>query len=65
MTGGILIYAADKPQLRKFALVIATLSKLVFISLVLAFGSAFLDKALLAILFDAVVVAIYLIYLFN
>ena len=64
LVGGMLIYAAFKPELRAFVLVIACISKLTFISLVLTFGSQFMGKAIVAVVFDSIVVALYLVYLF-
>jgi len=65
LVGGMLIYAAFKPHLRSFVLVIASISKITFISLVLSFGAQFMDKAIVAVVFDSIVVALFLIYLLT
>lgn len=65
MVGASLIYGAYRPVYRPFILAFASISKIIFIALVLSFGSQFLDKALIAIVFDTVVVLLYVAYLFT
>jgi hypothetical protein len=63
LIGALLIYGAFKPVHRALILTVASISKLVFIGLVLGFGSQYLGKAGLAVGFDSVVVALYVLYL--
>ena len=65
LIGAMLIYAANRPQLRGFVLTVATVSKVAFITLVMLFGSSFLEKAMVAVVFDTIVVALFVIYLLS
>lgn len=58
LVGALLIYGAYRPTSRPLVLVLAVVSKLVFISLVLTYGQAYLGKAGLTIGFDLVVVVL-------
>jgi hypothetical protein len=64
LVGGMLIYGAYDPPGRPLILIVAGLSKLVFIGLVLAHGRQYLGhQAGLAVLIDLVVVALFVVYL--
>jgi CHASE2 domain-containing sensor protein len=63
LVGALLIYGADRPASRALVLVIAVVSKLCFISLVLVYGQAYMGKAGVAVVFDLVVVGIFIVYL--
>ena len=63
LVGAMLIYGAIEPLHRSFVLVVASISKIVFIGLVLIIGNQYLDKAGIAIAFDSVIVVIFFIYL--
>ena len=63
LVGAMLIYGAFKPLHRSLVLVVAGISKIVFIGLVLTIGNQYLDRAGFAIAFDAVVVIIFFFYL--
>ncbi|RBP52833.1 hypothetical protein [Arenicella xantha] len=65
LVGGMLIYAAFRPALRSFSIVVACISKATFISLVLGFGGDYWDQALFAIVFDSAAIVIFLMYLFS
>ncbi len=65
MVGALLIYGAYVPVHRKLIVTIASLSKITFIVLVLTYGTAYLAKAGVAIGFDALVVAVFLVYLVS
>jgi len=65
LVGAMLIYGAFKPEHRSFILVVSSISKIVFIGLVLTIGNQYLDNAGIAIAFDTMVVAIYFIYLIK
>lgn len=58
LVGALLVYGAYRPAARPVALVLAVVSKLVFIGLVLTYGQAYLGKAGLAVGFDLLVVAL-------
>ena len=63
LVGALLIYGAYVPVHRTLIVIIASLSKATFIALVLTFGKQYLDKAGVAIGFDAMVVALFIVYL--
>ncbi|MEM9091525.1 MAG: hypothetical protein AAGC93_22645 [Cyanobacteria bacterium P01_F01_bin.53] len=65
LIGGLLIYGAFNPLHRSLILVFASISKLIFIGLVLTIGHAYLGKAGTVVAFDSVVVAIFLTYLLT
>ncbi|MEM7361261.1 MAG: hypothetical protein AAF431_19410 [Pseudomonadota bacterium] len=65
VTGALLIYGAFNPQYRRLVMVIASISKTIFITLVLIYGSQFMDTAITAVVFDAVVILLFLSYLFT
>ncbi len=65
LTGGMLIYAAFNLQVRRFAMVVASISKACFIVLVLAYAGDYMDKAIVAVVFDSVVVILFLLYLIK
>ena len=63
LVGALLIYGAYRPASRPLVLVVAIVSKLVFIGLVLVYGQAYLGTAGLAIGFDLVVVGLFIVAL--
>jgi hypothetical protein len=63
LVGALLIYGAYRPASRALVLVIAVVSKLFFIGLVLVYGQAYLGKAGVAVVFDLLVVALFIIHL--
>ncbi len=65
MVGGMLICAAFLQHLRRFVLVVASISKWTFIGLVLIYCQSFMDKAIVAVLFDSLVVLLYVLYLVS
>ena len=65
LVGGMLIYAAFHPSVRRFTLVVACISKATFISLVLVYGGDYLAQASIALVFDGVVIALFLAYLLT
>jgi hypothetical protein len=66
LIGAMLIYGAFHPGVRKFALVVAAASKVVFIALVLVQGSLFLGyQAGTAILIDGLWVVLFAWYLLT
>jgi hypothetical protein len=65
LMGGMLIYGAFHPVQRSFILVVASISKVIFISLVLLFGREYLGKAGIAVVFDSLVVVLFVAYLLS
>jgi len=65
VVGLMLIYAAVQPTLRRFVIVVATVTKLAFISLILIYGQAYLAKALASIVFDAAIIILFALYLMS
>lgn len=63
LMGAMLIYGAYDPRVRALALIVAGVSKLVFISLVLLYGRHYLNTAGLAVAIDATVVVLFIAYL--
>ena len=64
LMGGMLIYAARTPELRPLALVVAGMSKAVFILLVMSHGVRFLGhQAAIAVIVDLIWVAVFAAYL--
>ena len=65
LVGAILIYGAFQPLHRSLILVIASISKIIFIGLVLTIGHEYLGKAGIVIAFDLLVVTVFMIYLLS
>jgi hypothetical protein len=66
LVGVMLIYGALHPYVRSFVLVIAAVSKLVFVGLVLSHGDTFLGyQAAIAIAIDSVWVLLFVWYLLT
>lgn len=63
LVGALLIYGAYRPAQRPLILVIACVSKLIFVGLVLIYGQAYLGKVGVAVVFDLCVVALFAAYL--
>jgi len=63
LMGAILIYGAFSEKHRIFAIAVAAFSKVVFVSLVLVYGQAYLGKAALAIGMDCVVIVLAVFFL--
>lgn len=63
LMGVMLIYGALNEKYRAFCAAIAASSKAIFVTLVLVYGQAFLNKAAAAIIMDIVVISATLIFL--
>ncbi|MGK0272826.1 MAG: low affinity Fe/Cu permease [Cocleimonas sp.] len=63
LIGTLLIYGAYKPVHRNLALVFTSISKIVFVSLIVIFGTQYIEKSALTIVLDSVLVIIFLSYL--
>ncbi|TGL40378.1 hypothetical protein [Leptospira perdikensis] len=64
IVGGMLIYGAYNEPNRNLVLVVASLSKSIFVLLNLIYGSSFLMKSGIALVFDSILVIIFVSYLF-
>ncbi|MCG4452478.1 hypothetical protein LJY18_04055 [Pseudomonas sp. MMS21-TM103] len=65
LIGAMLVFGAFWPEHRSLVLVIAAVSKLIFVGLVLSIGTQFLGKAGLTIAFDGATALIFLLYLLG
>jgi cbb3-type cytochrome oxidase subunit 1 len=66
LMGAMLIYGAFNPLSRRLILVVAGLSKLIFIALVLTYGRQYLGQpAGVAVVIDLVWVVLFAVYLFG
>ncbi|WP_421133497.1 hypothetical protein [Alteromonas sp. A079] len=63
LMGTLLIYGAFNPVYRNLALVLTSISKIAFISLIVVFGTQYIDKSSLTIALDSVLIIIFLTYL--
>lgn len=63
LIGALLIYGAFKPKYRNLALVFTSISKIAFIIFIVSFGSQFVDKSLITIALDSLLVVIFITYL--
>ncbi|MGL4315908.1 MAG: hypothetical protein ACRCTL_04780 [Pseudomonas sp.] len=59
LVGAMLIYGAFNPAVRPLVLVVAGLSKLLFVALLLLLGGEFLPKTLPPIIIDSLAVLLY------
>jgi hypothetical protein len=64
LVGAMLVYGAFRPAVRRLVVTVATLSKLVFVGLVLAYGQQFLGKAQLAVVIDSIWIVMFAAWLF-
>lgn len=64
LIGIMLIYGAFTQKVRNFTLIIASISKLIFIILVLSFGKQYLSFGIgTAVIVDTVMISLYAVYL--
>src|SRR5688500_3671257 len=63
LIGAMLIYGAFDPPARPLILIVAGISKLVFVGLIFTYGSQYLGKAGLAAGIDLMWVVLYAVYL--
>lgn len=64
LVGALLVYGAFRSEARSVALVVAGLSKLIFIALVLTFGRQFLSHQVgISVAVDSVMVVLFALYL--
>ena len=63
LIGVILIYGFLNENVRKFSIVVAAFSKLVFVLLVLLYGQEYIAKVVPALAMDVIVVIVAVIYL--
>jgi len=63
LMGAMLIYGAFSPFQRPLILIVAGISKLVFLALILSHGQRYLDRAGIAVVVDLVMVVLFSWYL--
>jgi hypothetical protein len=63
LVGAMLIYGALRPQVRRLVLAVAGASKIVFISLVLTYGTQYLGKVGVAMVVDSLMIVLFIAYL--
>jgi hypothetical protein len=63
LVGAVLIYGAFNPPVRRLVLVVAGISKIVFIALVLLYGRRYLANAGVAITVDSIMIVLFTAYL--
>ena len=64
LMGTMLIYGAFVPAVRKFSLVMASISKLIFIILVISLGTTFMKFGVgTAVVADSIMILLFIIYL--
>ncbi|EMY60873.1 hypothetical protein [Leptospira terpstrae] len=63
LVGGMLIYGAYNEPNRNLVLVVASISKSTFVLLNLIYGSAYFAKSGIALVFDSVLVILFVLYL--
>jgi hypothetical protein len=63
LIGAILIYGALNDKSRVFSISVATVSKVIFVSLVMIYGQEFLGKAGPAIVMDCITIALTVLHL--
>ncbi len=63
IVGGMLIYGAYHESNRNLVLVVASASKSIFVLLNLIYGTSFLMKSGIALVFDSILVIIFVTYL--
>ena len=63
LVGFMLIYGAHDPPSRRLALIVAALSKAVFVSLVFVNGGRYLEQARVAVVVDTMFVILFVWYL--
>jgi len=62
--GIMLIYGAFNPPVRKFSLIIAGISKVIFITLILSLGNQYLKFGVgTAVVVDSIMVVLFIAYL--
>ena len=65
LIGAMLIYGAYNPADRPLVLVVAGISKIVFILLIFVYGAQFLSRAGVAVAVDSLLICLFAIYLVN
>lgn len=65
ITGGLLVYGAFNPAVRRLVIIAACISKMWFVGLNLAYGQALIATTFVVIAFDTVAVVLLLLYLFT
>lgn len=65
LMGGLLIYGAFKPVYRNLSLIIVSLSKIVFIFLIITFGGPYIEKSAITLIVDSIFIVLFALYLIK
>jgi hypothetical protein len=65
LMGVLLIYGAFKPVYRNLSLAIVSLSKIVFISLIITFGVQYIEKSAVTLILDSIFITLFALYLIK
>jgi hypothetical protein len=65
LMGVLLIYGAFKPVYRNLSLIIVSLSKIVFISLIITFGVQYIEKSVVTLIVDLIFITLFVLYLIK
>jgi hypothetical protein len=65
LMGVLLIYGAFKPVYRNLSLIIVSLSKIVFISLIITFGVQYIEKSAVTLIVDSIFITLFALYLIK
>jgi hypothetical protein len=63
LIGAMLIYGAFRPQVRRLVLAVAGTSKVIFISLILTYGTQYLGRVGVAVVVDSLMIVLFIAYL--
>ena len=61
----MLIYGAFNAEYRRIAIILATVSKFIFVALLLISGTQYLNTAFSTVIIDSIAVLIFVIYLLS
>ena len=65
LMGVLLIYGAYKPVYRNLCLVIVSLSKIAFISIILVFGAQYIEQSAVTLILDSILITLFAFYLIK
>ncbi|WP_411746447.1 hypothetical protein [Reinekea sp.] len=65
LMGALLIYGAFRPAYRNLSLVIVSLSKIAFISIILIFGVQYIEKTAVTLILDSILISLFALYLIR
>ena len=65
LMGVLLIYGAYKPIYRNLCLIIVSLSKIAFISMIFIFGTQYIEKSAVTLILDSILITLFAFYLIK